>query len=209
MTGRPLTSFEHILLGLICMAPSSGYHLKRIFATTPMGLYQPSSGTMYPALRRLEERELVKAQAPAGSARQRRVYEPTQTGQEAHLTWLRTPIEPATVSRDLGLHLMRFVMMEHLLRPEEVLAFVQELVDGLAALTAQLEGFAAAADFPGRHPRLALDHGLAIHRASLRWAEDTIAALSADLDRRLGGEYDYRAWVCGVTGAGVYESWRD
>src|SRR5580692_3544261 len=152
MNGRQLTPFEHILLGLICLAPSSGYDLKRIFAATPMGLYQPSSGTLYPALRRLEQRGLVTAQAPSGqdsqSARRRRVYEPTQTGRAAHLNWLRTPIEPATVSRDLGLHLMRFVMMEHLLPPEEVLTFVQSLADRLAALTAQLKQYAEAADFP-------------------------------------------------------------
>ena len=184
MTGRQLTPFEHILLGLICRAPSSGYDLKRIFAATPMGLYQPSSGTLYPALRRLEQRGLVTAQAPSGqggqSARHRRGYEPTQAGRAAHLNWLRTPVEPATVSPDLGLHLMRFVMMEHLLPPEEVLTFLQNLADRLAALVARLEQYTAAADFPGRHPRLALDHGIAIHRASLRWAEHTIAALSAD-----------------------------
>jgi len=184
MAGRQLTAFEHILLGLICTAPSSGYDLKRIFAATPVGLYQPSSGTLYPALRRLEQKGLVKAHAPSGqdgqSARHRRVYEPTQTGQAAHLNWLRTPVEPATVSRDLGLHLMRFVMMEHLLPPEEVLNFLQSLADMLAALTAKLERYAAAADLPDRHPRLALDHGMAIHRASLRWVEQTIAALAAD-----------------------------
>jgi DNA-binding PadR family transcriptional regulator len=182
MTGRQLTPFEHILLGLICTEPSSGYDLKRIFAVTPMGLYQPSSGTLYPALRRLEQRGLVQAQASGQggqSARHRRVYEPTQTGRAAHLNWLRAPVEPATVSRDLGLHLMRFVMMEHLLPPEEVLAFLQNLADTLAALTAQLKQYAAAADFPGRHSRLALDHGIAVHRASLHWAEQTIAALCA------------------------------
>jgi PadR family transcriptional regulator AphA len=183
MTGRQLTPFEHILLGLVCTEPSSGYDLKRIFAVTPMGLYQPSSGTLYPALRRLEQRGLVQAQASGQdgqSARHRRVYEPTQAGRAAHLNWLRTPVEPATVSRDLGLYLMRFVMMEHLLPPEEVLAFLQNLADTLAALTARLEQFAAAADFPDRNPRLALDHGIAVHRASLHWAEQTIAALSAD-----------------------------
>lgn len=82
MTGRQLTSFEHILLGLVCMSPSSGYDLKRIFAATPMGVYQPSSGALYPALRRLERSGLVRAQTPPGpageSARRRRVYEPTQ-----------------------------------------------------------------------------------------------------------------------------------
>jgi DNA-binding PadR family transcriptional regulator len=190
MAGRQLTSFEHILLGLICLAPSSGYDLKRMFAATPMGVYQPSSGALYPALRRLEQQDLVQAQAVVGqgaaSARRRRVYAPTAAGRTAHASWLRTPIEPATVGRDLGLHLMRFVMMEHLLPVEEVLAFLQGLADAMAAFTGQLEQYAAAsrinapASHSDRHPRLALEHGLAVHRASLRWAQDTIAALSRE-----------------------------
>ena len=183
MTGRQLTPFEHILLGLICTAPSSGYDLKRIFAATPMAIYQPSSGTLYPALRRLEQKGLVRAQGPSGqggqSTRHRRVYEPTQTGQAAHMVWLRTPVEPATVGRDLGLHLMRFVMMEHLLPPDEVRTFLQNLADALTALITQLEQYTAASGSTDRYPRLALDHGLAVHRASLRWAERTIAALAA------------------------------
>ena len=183
MSGRQLTSFEHILLGMICLAPSSGYDLKRIFLATPMGIYQPSSGALYPALRRLEQQGLVQAQVladkDAEATRRRRVYEPTVTGRASHASWLRTPIEPATVGRDLGLHLVRFVMMEHLLPLDEILAFLQSLAGALAAFTAQLERAAAAADVSDRHPRLALDHGLAVHRASLEWAEHTIAALSA------------------------------
>ena len=61
MAGHQLTPFEHVLLGMICLSPSSGYDLKRIFAATPMGVYQPSSGSLYPALRRLEVKGLVKA----------------------------------------------------------------------------------------------------------------------------------------------------
>jgi DNA-binding PadR family transcriptional regulator len=183
MAGRELTSFEHILLGQICLVPSSGYGLKRIFAATPMGAYQPSSGALYPALHRLEQKGLVQAQAPPGdggdTARHRRVYEPTQAGRAAHLSWLRTPVAPATVAPDLGLHLMRFAMMEHLFPPHEVLAFLRDLADALAQFTAQLERFTATADLGGRHPRLALDHGLAVYRASLRWAEHAIAELSA------------------------------
>ena len=181
MAGRQLTPFEHILLGLICLAPASGYDLKRIFAATPMGLYQPSSGALYPALRRLELKGLIQTQAPADgrgeSARHRRVYEATQTGQAAHLSWLRTPIDPATASRDLGLHLMRFVMMEHLLSTGEVLTFLQNLAGALAALITQLEQYSGGTGLTDRHPRLAIDHGLAVHRASLRWAERTIEAL--------------------------------
>jgi PadR family transcriptional regulator, regulatory protein AphA len=178
MASRQLTSFEHILLGLVCGAPSAGYDLKRRFATTPIGVYQPSSGALYPALRRLEQQGLVRVHA-GRSARHRRVYEPTDAGLAVHMTWLRTPVERATVSRDLGLHLIRFAMMEHVLPREEVLAFLRSLADALAAFTADLEKYMSAADLPGRHPRLALDHGLDVHRASLRWAERAIAALSA------------------------------
>ena len=182
MPERPLTSFEHILLGLIAAAPSSGYDLKRIFAVTPMGVYQPSSGTLYPALRRLELIGMIRAQTPSGqngsSARHRRVYESTEAGRAAHVAWLRSPVESATVARDLGLHLMRFVMMEHLFPEEEVVAFLRSLADALAEFTDGLEQYSETADLGTRYARLALGHGLAVHRASLEWAEHTITELS-------------------------------
>ena len=183
MAERRLTSFEHILLGMICTAPSSGYDLKRIFAVTPMGVYQPSSGTVYPALRRLELIGMIQTQTPSGqngsSARHRRVYEPTQAGRAAHAAWLRAPVEPATVARDLGLHLMRFVMMEHLFPAEEAVAFLRSFADALAEFTGGLEQYTATADLGSRYGRLALGHGLAVHQASLQWAEESIRELSA------------------------------
>jgi DNA-binding PadR family transcriptional regulator len=181
MADPQLTQFEHILIGLVCLSPASGYDLKRIFAATPMGVYQPSSGSLYPALRRLEAKGLVKALDGAGeSARHRRVYTPTQAGRVTHATWLHTPVEASTVSRDLGLHLMRFVMMEHASSRAEVLRFLDNLKDALAAFIAGLERYAAATtQLDDRHPGLALDHGLAVHRASLRWTRHTIAALRA------------------------------
>jgi Virulence activator alpha C-term len=60
---------------------------------------------------------------------------------------------------------------------DEVLAFLNNLSDALAAFTAQLEQYAAVPQAGDRHPRLALDHGLAVHRASLEWAGRAIAAL--------------------------------
>lgn len=181
MNGPPLTSFEHILIGLVCQSPASGYDLKRMFAVTPMGVYQPSSGSLYPALRRLEAKGLVVAADGAGeSARHRRVYEPTGAGRAAHAAWLRAPVDAATVSPDLGLHLMRFALMEHEFSRAEVLGFLGDLRDALTAFVAGLERSAAEAAQAGdRHPALALDHGLAVHRASLRWTRQTIAALRA------------------------------
>src|SRR5436305_13408692 len=98
MAGHQLTPFEHVLLGMICLSPSSGYDLKRIFAATPMGVYQPSSGALYPALHRLEATGLVRAKPDAASksARHRRVSEVTQAGRPTPVTWPRRPGAPAT-----------------------------------------------------------------------------------------------------------------
>jgi DNA-binding PadR family transcriptional regulator len=184
MTHRRLTDFEQILLGMICASPSSGYDLKRTFAATPMGVYHPSSGALYPALRRLQHAGLVQtpARLPAGPARRRpprRVYHATKRGREVHSHWVRTPVEPATISRELALHLMRFVMMEPLLPRIEVLAFLESLRDALATAITELERYSEATDFENRHAPLALDHGIATHRTSLAWAKRTITALSA------------------------------
>jgi hypothetical protein len=112
-------------------------------------------------------------------ARRRYVFEATEPGMAAHLSWLRAPVRPETVARDLGLHLMRFVLMEHLLDRQEVLGFLRGLAEPLAAFTDELERHAAAVGPGTGHPRLALEHGVAVHRASLDWTERTIAALRA------------------------------
>ncbi len=186
MPERVLTTFEQVLLGMVCATPSSGYDLKRRFAATPMGVYQPSSGALYPALRRLKRGGLLRtgdgsaSHSPAGAraGRRRRVYGATDAGRGAHLRWLRTPVDPDSVARDLGMHLLRFVMMEPLLPRAEVLQFLSDLRDALAHFVAGLDRYTAGADFPDRHSRLALEHGITVHRASLRWTNRALVALA-------------------------------
>jgi DNA-binding PadR family transcriptional regulator len=183
-----LTGFEQALLGMISLQPSTGYDLKRRFATTSLGVYQPSSGALYPALDRLERRGLLASEAlpQAARGRPRRRYRLTDEGRQAHLDWLRQPVAPETVAQDLGLHLLRFVMMPQLLPPEAVIGFLTSLRAALAGLVGELERQAGALD-PAANPHatLAVEHGLAVHRASLAWAEQAIAKL-ADSSRGRG-----------------------
>jgi len=180
MAGRQLTEFEQVLLGMIAAAPSTGYDLKQAFATTPMGVYQPSSGALYPALRRLERRGLLCAEPGSHHERSRRrfVYHITEPGRAAHAAWVRRPVDPATITTDLPLHVMRFVMMERLLPRADVLAFLADLRDALGAYLDELEGYAAALAVRNQHTPLALDHGIATYTASLAWTKRTINALS-------------------------------
>jgi DNA-binding PadR family transcriptional regulator len=178
-----LTSFEHVLLGMIFMQASTGYDLKRRFATTAMGVYQPSSGALYPALDRLEQRGLLQSDPlrPVEGGRPRRLYHLTEDGRQAHLGWVREPVGPETVAPDLGLHLLRFVMMGHALPAEEVIAFLASLRAALAGLIASLEQSARATDVAANpYAELAVQHGIAVYRASLSWTDQAIAKLSTD-----------------------------
>ena len=177
-----------MLLSYIAREPCSGYSLRRQFSTTPASVYQPSPGALYPALRRLVSRGLLSVDEKVSAGRRRlRLYQVTEAGRAAHLDWLRGPVDPATVAQDLGLHLMRFVMMENNLEREEVLAFLKAVADALGDFVSLMERYLAA-NSPGDRPwaekpapthgRLALEHGIATHRVSLQWARSAMDALA-------------------------------
>ena len=201
MTTRELTSFEHILLGVLAGAPCSGYDLKKLFSSTPASVYEPSSGAIYPALRRLEARGLLRARPlPSLKRRDRVVYEPTDAGRQAHLNWLRQPVNSDTVAKDLATHQMRFVMMERALPREEVARFLEDLARALRVFIDYLEAYlnsgnkppGLASEGPAPFGRMALQHGVAVHRASLAWVEHTLSLLGGRANAPVGASAHQR-----------------
>ena len=190
VAGRPLTDFEQVLLAVIASEPRSGYGLKKMFNASPASVYQPSPGALYPALRRLEERGLLRAEQQVSSGRRAlRLYQVTDAGLAVYLEWLRRPVVPATVVTDLGQHLMRFSLMEKYLERAEVIAFLADLGDALDGFVTGVEQFAAARQGAlGQHALLALEHGIATHRASLEWVRSAMAALGETSDAALAAQ---------------------
>jgi DNA-binding PadR family transcriptional regulator len=183
---RPLTDFEQVLLGVIASEPRSGYGLKKMFSTSPASVYQPSPGALYPALRRLEARGLLRAEQKVSAGRRAlRLYHVTEAGRALHADWLGQPVVPATVGADLGLHLMRFALMENHLPREAVLAFLEDLVGALEGFVSVMERYLASGAQAGRpHAELAIEHGIAVHRASLAWARSALARLAVPSEPR-------------------------
>jgi DNA-binding PadR family transcriptional regulator len=176
---RSLTDFEQVLLGYMAREAYSGYGLKRIFSTTPAMVYQPSPGALYPALRRLVSRGLLSVEdtVPPGG-RPQRLYRATEEGRAAHQEWLGRPVDPATVANDLGLHLMRLAMMDDRADREMARSFLAGLASALESFVAGLESYLAnGGNTAGLFGALAVEHGIAVHRASLDWARSALSRL--------------------------------
>jgi DNA-binding PadR family transcriptional regulator len=94
-----LTDLDYALLGLLVAEPRSGYGLRKVFQTTPLGAYSDSPGSIYPALRKLEGSGHLTGTA-AEDARGRRTLRTTAKGKRALVAWLETPITAELLTRD-------------------------------------------------------------------------------------------------------------
>jgi DNA-binding PadR family transcriptional regulator len=126
------TTLGFALIGLLHKGPLSGYDLRKIFQTTPMGHYSSSPGAIYPALRRLEEQGLVSGSVERGqSLRPRKTFRPTRRGTQALRAWLAQPVTRDDVVFNLDVLLLRFAFMGNLSDAEETRRFLQSLVKEL------------------------------------------------------------------------------
>jgi DNA-binding PadR family transcriptional regulator len=179
-----LTPLRLAILGLVAMHPQSGYDLKKIFETTPMGNFSSSPGAIYPALKSLEKKGWVHGEPDkADSLRPRLVYSITKKGD----TILRNELEKPVTREDLIWHfdliMLRFAFIERIGSPH-ALRFLGEFRTEADAYGEYLEGLRdELREQLTPCGRLALEHGIQSSRGNARWAEKAIHELEK-LDKK-------------------------
>jgi DNA-binding PadR family transcriptional regulator len=175
MTAGNPTTLEFAILGLLAIEPRSGYDLLHVFGTTAIGNYSSSPGAIYPALRRLEKRGLVKGVVDrTQTLRPRKTFGPTADGKAALKRWLRAHIGKDDVKRRLDELLLRFAF-HSLLDSSASSRFLSNLAGKIDEYLAELE--AQYRKFPSDappHGRMAFALGIENYRAAARWARRNI-----------------------------------
>jgi len=172
MKKRRLSPLEGALLGLLHDEPRSGYALRKLFATTPMGSFSDSPGSIYPALTRLATRGLIAGNVEnSRSLRPRQVYSLTAVGREALDGWLREPMAPGGMTGDFGVLLLRFVFMPQTIGRAGTVRFLATLAIELKRQLAALRKFyRQAVRVMPTSGRLGMQAGIEICAAHARWA---------------------------------------
>ena len=170
---RPLTTLAYALLGLIHQAPLSGYALMMTFQTTPMRQYSGSPGAVYPALRKLEQAQLIRGKVEhRSSLRPRRVYHVTANGGAMLRRWLAPAVTVDDVARREPELMLRFALMEGLLARPEVSRFLRTMAQAIDDYVVSIEPLLEAPGMP-RHGVLALQSGIDGLRGRADWARRT------------------------------------
>jgi DNA-binding PadR family transcriptional regulator len=176
---RRLTNLELVLLGILAQDSLSGYALRKQFATTPLGHFSDSPGSIYPALQRLRRRGLLRIlkEKPANGRRaQRFTATPKARGELRH--WLHGPVTRQEVLADFDGLLLRFVFRAQLFGDPSARQFVVALGKQVQEIIRELEAYLAG---PGSAlptaGRLAVESGLEGYRGSMRWIERAVEEL--------------------------------
>lgn len=176
MEKRRPTSLGYALLGLVHMRPQTGYDLRKVFETTPMGHYSSSPGAIYPALKRLESEGLIAGEvADQETLRPKRVYSATARGAETLREWVSQPITKEDLLHKDDELMLRFAFMGAVAGNDVSIRFLEQMIAALDVYIPELEEILAAMPKEGPiHGRLALSSGIDAYKARRRWAKRAI-----------------------------------
>jgi DNA-binding PadR family transcriptional regulator len=167
------TTLGFALMGLLHQQPRSGYDLRRVFETTPMGHYSGSPGAIYPALRKLEKKSLIQGKIDRKKAlRPRQVFRPTAAGSREFKSWLAIGVERNDVIWRMDDLMLRFAFQSFLeddaATRQFLKSFLLEVEGYLVELRQQLKVMPPETPL---HGRLALESGIETYTAHRRWAK--------------------------------------
>jgi DNA-binding PadR family transcriptional regulator len=174
-----LTPLSGALLGLLHEEPRSGYDLRRVFATTPMGHFSDSPGAIYPALRRLHAAHLVDSTVEArDTLRPREVFRLTATGLAALRAWATAAPTRDDMIAGVDRVMLRFVLTFSSAGSEAARRFLDAFETALVAYANEVREFYAAAA-PAMHlgARLGLENGIDTFDSHIRWCQRARRAL--------------------------------
>lgn len=170
---------RHAILGLLDIAPQSGYDLGRAFAGSVAHFWHADQSQIYRTIDRLEIDGAVATELIVQTGRpDRRVHALTDAGRAELHAWLRSPIEASLPKEPF---LARLFFAEPL-GVEGVLALLDERADAVRAEREQLAEIPRAAHDLGAVLRNAtLDAGLRVADAELAWLADVHDAVAKEL----------------------------
>jgi len=168
-----LTDDEGTFLALLVrVQPATAYQLSKIYAESPVSNFGTSKGKIYPLIRRLNERGLIRSRPVPGDARGSERLEASHRGREALRRWIKQ-IRPGHLLLEDPLRTM--VQSFDMLTDEERAAWIKQAREALEAKLHELEEYAAGVFVP--YKDAVHDNAVSSVRSRMEWLDRLEASL--------------------------------
>jgi PadR family transcriptional regulator AphA len=174
------SSGPEVLLGLLTVAPMSGYGLRQAIHDSVGHFWNESYGQIYPNLKRLAAEGFVKGRTQRQKGKPDRcIYSITEKGRDRLRRWMTVPPQPEIPRNEM---LLKLFLGEQ--APTNILVgYVEDVARRSRAVLGDLlptvrEGIDARQHHPAApYWKMVARHGQLVVQARLRWAEQTLAEL--------------------------------
>jgi DNA-binding PadR family transcriptional regulator len=175
---RDLSRMELAVLGLVHRgAPCTTYWIRRQFQASRSSYFSGSAGGVYPAVRRLERRQLVVAQERHEGRKRYREYRLTPDGLEVLEKWLSPPVPPEDIAFTMDPVRTRVFALDAL-PPRGRRRFVADALAKARRFASEVEAEAEEKRLSGDRFEYLGSLGIAYEaRARVRWLEALLAEL--------------------------------
>ncbi|MDF2803086.1 MAG: PadR-family transcriptional regulator [Anaerocolumna sp.] len=102
---------EYIILGFLLKNDLTGYDLKQRMTKSTSFFFDASFGSIYPALKRLQEKKFITSQEIKDGGKTKNIYHILQEGEEYFKLWLLRPVEFSKTKNDF---LVKIFFYKHL-----------------------------------------------------------------------------------------------
>ena len=166
-----------VILGLLSIAPRSGYEIKATVDRSTRYFWAASYGQIYPELRRLENEGLIDGEDAPNGARPRRVYRLTPDGRAELEAWLRSEGDLTIELRD---ELLLRIFFADAVGREEAILLIETRKRMFEEVLARLHEIDA---LPGKDPEfvdLILRWGIAYTEWEAQWCAEQLQRLRGE-----------------------------
>ncbi len=174
-----ISTLSLAILGVINQQPQTGYDIRKLFSTTPLGHFSSSPGAIYPALKRIENAGWIRGKTRHGKTlRERVVYEITAKGLRVLTEHLSQPVTQDDIVWRMDDLMLRFAFMDPVIGREATLRFLGQFASQIETHVADLSRYLdGVRDILPVCGRLAMENGIGGYEMNARWARRAIEEL--------------------------------
>ena len=177
---KNLNKTYYAILGMLSIAPMSGYEIKQTMQQSTAHFWSESDGQLYPALKQLTTQKLIICKNDKANARKKKIYHITTKGLTELKIWLTEEPETFSIRNELMLKLFFGANVSPTTSLDHIEAHRYQTKIILNQLYATKKELLREHKDSSHLPywQMSLHYGITLAEAKLTWCDDVILELT-------------------------------